>query len=538
MLFSCDHDAHRHYLNSTNQSLSQKICRNTFFNAIGRLWGILVALVLTPYIIRHIGVERYGIWALVGVITGYFGLLDFGVGTSFVKYIAEFYAKRDYEKINQVVNTGFVFYTVFAILIIVLGFLFINPLLSFFKIPPQMLNEVRFVFLLGIIIFGVSNALSPFLAVQTGLQRMDITNKISIAVSIPTVLGTVFFLEKGYGLPGLMVNNAIVLVITGMCNIVVAFKILPELRFNPFSISKGMFKVLWIFGFKVRIGQIAGTMVTQVDKLLISHFLSTNLVTFYQLGSSIVEKAQSIPTLLLTALLPAFSEISTKGDRQKLLDAYLRGTKYLALITFPLFVFLIVSASHIMMIWMGEGYEKSARVIQILAVGTIFHILVGVGYSVSLAIDKPEISMSSSLLYTVLNFVLSIVLILKFGFIGAVWGTTISLLIGCGYFFWRLHKEIHLSLVNFVKKTILIPMIICISIGLPIAGLNPILQNFLGSLNSIKSLAIFIVQGIVFISLYLTILQCKKPFDKVDFDMFKKWNSSIQHLIVKWASKQ
>ncbi|MGC9070864.1 MAG: lipopolysaccharide biosynthesis protein, partial [Elusimicrobiales bacterium] len=201
MLFSCDHDAHRHYLNSTNQSLSQKICRNTFFNAIGRLWGILVALVLTPYIIRHIGVERYGIWALVGVITGYFGLLDFGVGTSFVKYIAEFYAKRDYEKINQVVNTGFVFYTVFAILIIVLGFLFINPLLSFFKIPPQMLNEVRFVFLLGIIIFGVSNALSPFLAVQTGLQRMDITNKISIAVSIPTVLGTVFFLEKGYGLP-------------------------------------------------------------------------------------------------------------------------------------------------------------------------------------------------------------------------------------------------------------------------------------------------------------------------------------------------
>jgi len=518
------------------QSISQKIIRNTIFNAIGRFWSILVGLFLTPYIVHHIGVERYGILAIVGVITGYFGLLDFGIGISFVKYIAEFYTKKDYEKINQVINTGFVFYSIFALVIIAAGFLFINPLLTFFKIPQALFNEAHFVFLLGIIIFGISNALSPFRAIQGGLQRMDITNKVSIAISIPMILGTIFFLESGYGLPGLMVNNAIIFVISSTTNLFIAFKILPELRFSLFSISKKVFKILWVFGYKVRVGQIAGTMVTQVDKLLIGYFLSISSVTFYTLGSSIIEKAQSIPTLLLTALLPAFFEINAKDDREKLLNAYIRGTKYLALITLPLFIFLIISALHIMMIWMGQGYESSAWVIQILAIGTIVHILVGVGYSVSLAIGAPEISMRSSLIYTILNIVLSIVLIIKFGFIGTVWGTTISLLIGCGYFFWKLHKKINLPLVNFVKKTILSTTIICISIGLLIAGLSSIVQNFLGDLNRIRSLVIFLVQGIVFIILYLIVLRYRKPFDKVDIGIFKNWNPSIQHLIVKWVS--
>ncbi len=101
------------------QTLSHKIVRNTIFNIIGRLWGMLVVLFLTPYIIGHIGTEKYGIWALVVVLTGYFGLLDCGVGTSFVKYISEYYTKKDYSGINRIVNTGFLLYAGFGALIVI-----------------------------------------------------------------------------------------------------------------------------------------------------------------------------------------------------------------------------------------------------------------------------------------------------------------------------------------------------------------------------------------------------------------------------------
>ncbi|MCG8429582.1 MAG: oligosaccharide flippase family protein, partial [Candidatus Omnitrophica bacterium] len=108
-------------------SFSQKIIHNTFYNALGRMWTMLAAVALTPYIMHHIGVERFGIWAVVGVITGYFGLFDLGVGTSFIKYIAQYHASGDEESISRVVTAGCLFYFLFALLLIVASFFLVEP---------------------------------------------------------------------------------------------------------------------------------------------------------------------------------------------------------------------------------------------------------------------------------------------------------------------------------------------------------------------------------------------------------------------------
>lgn len=503
------------------RSISQKIIRNTIFNAIGRFWGILVALGLTPYIIGHIGVERYGIWAIVGVLTGYFGLLDFGIGTSFVKYIAEFYAKKDYEKINQVINTGFVFYTIFAIFITTAGFIFINPLLTPFNIPKELYNEAVFVFLLGIILFGVSNALGPFGALQGGLQRMDISNKIAIVISIPSIAGTIFFLEKGYGLPGLMVNNAIILVISSLLNIIAAFNILPELKFNPFSISAEMFKKLFGFGYKMQIARISGVVSNQTDKLLITLFLSIGALTFYQLGSSIVYSVMSMSALLVSALMPAFTELEARGDRGTLINGYLRVTKYMTFICAPLFIFLIISAHDIMIIWMGVGYEKSSLIIQILAVGWMINMIAQVAASMCVAIDKPQFLATGSIIIIMLNIFLGIFLIKKFGFSGAAWGTSLAVMIGTIYFLVMLHNTLNISAKKLINITICY-FAICIIAALPIFVIDTIIYRFNLPINRGMTLVVLIMRSLVFFSLYFTGVYYKKLFDEVDISFFKQ----------------
>lgn len=512
------------------QSISRKIIRNTIFNAIGRVWGILVALVLTPYIIGHIGIERYGIWALIGVITGYFGLLDFGVGTSFVKYISEFYTRKEYEKINQVVNTGFVFYSIFAIFVVVLAIPFINPLLNFLNIPFNLRNEATFVFLLGIIIFGISNALSPFGAIQSGLQRMDISNKVAIAISIPNIAGTIFFLESGYGLPGLMVNNAIILVISSIANFIIAFKILPELRFSLFSFSKQMFRKLFNFGYRIQIARISGTITTCTDKILIVYFLSIGLVTFYQLGSAIVAYVMSLCLLLVSALQPAFTEIEARGERKTLVNAYLRGTKYLTFVTAPLFIFLIISASKIMIIWMGPGYEKSGLIIQILAIGWMVNTIAQVAASTCMAIDKPQSMATGSIIIVILNIFLSILLIKIFGFPGVAWGTTIAVSVGTIYFMVMLHNKLDIS----VKKLIGVTLpyfVICIIAAGAVFGIDAILNQFNLAISRAALSGVLFLRGLVFIGIYLAGIYYGKLFDAVDSDFFQQKIPFAQSLV-------
>lgn len=512
------------------QSILKKIIRNTIFNIIGRFWGILVSLFLTPYIIHHIGIERYGIWAIVGVITGYFGLLDFGIGTSFVKYIAEFYAKKDYEKINQVVNTGFVFYSIFALLIIGVAIFFINSLLTFFKIPQHLYSEAVFVFLLGIIIFSVSNALSVFGAIQSGLQRMDILNKLAIAISIPNILGTIFFLEKGYGLPGLMVNNAIIFVISSVVNIIIAFNLLPTLRFSPLLFSKEMFKKLFAFGYKLQISRFAQLVSFQTDKLLITYFLNIGLVTFYHLGSRITSMMRGLPLLLVSAFVPATAEIEAKRGRDSLNELYLRGSKYLILVSTPLLFFVIINANLIMLTWMGKGYEIAGLVTQILAVGYFANLISGAASSIAVGVAKTEFEMKYGIFMTILNLFLSIILIIMIGFIGTVIGTTISLTIGSLFFMKMFHNYLGTPLSSFVQL-LYKPMIASAISALIILFLNRTFLSTVTFSSRLANLSLLGVNSILFGGTYITFILLSKYLDEHDKGLIKNRFPFLRYIL-------
>ncbi|MBU1182525.1 MAG: flippase [Proteobacteria bacterium] len=451
------------------QSISQKIIKNTIFNAVGRFWGILVALILTPYIIRHIGIERYGIWALVGVLTGYFGLLDFGIGTSFVKYISEFYAKKDFEKINQVINTGFVFYSIFAIFLITLSFFVINPLLTFFKIPSHLYNESVFVFFLGIILFSVSNALSPFGAIQGGLQRMDISNKVAIAVSIPNIAGTIFFLEKGYSLPGLMVNNGIVLLISSVASLVIAFRILPELRFNPLVSTKAMLKKLFGFGAKVQITKIASLLHSHLDEILLAYFLNIGFVAYYAVAQGLTSKISEMPLMLISAIMPAASELDARSEKGKLQELYFRSMKYLILAGTPIFIMGFTFAHSFIQAWLGAGYERTAFTLQLLLVAGFINLLTGPGFYIFNGMGKPQYGMYISVLSTIMKLTLSITLIIKFGYYGTVLGTCISFIICSVIFLAIFHKITEISLIQSMKKFLFLPILVgLVSLFIPL----------------------------------------------------------------------
>jgi O-antigen/teichoic acid export membrane protein len=447
------------YLNSSDKEpaprISEKIIKNTLYNTIGKFWGILVVLFLTPYIVSRLGVERYGIWALITSLVGYIGFLDLGVGGSFARYIAEYYTQKDYSKLNQVINTGFLFCLGLAFILIPLALFFTEPLLMFLKLDPSTYPEIKSVFFWGVVIFSLSNATFVFESVQTGLQRMEITNIVAVVLTIPYALGFILFLELGYGLKGLMILIGIMWMIQTLINFFIAKKILPQFSFNPFLFKKEMFSELLRFGIKLQISRLSQLISFQVDKLLITYFLSVGMVTFYDLGAKITGSIRKLPLLLASALVPASAEIFAKGDKESLSKLYFRGSKYLFTVSAPLFFFIVVCSEMLVNVWMGPGYDLASSVIRILSVGYFFNLIMRVASSVALGMGKPEFEMKYGILMSVLNFSLSLILIIKFGFYGVLVGTGFSLTLGSVYFFHLFHSYIREPLINlwhWIKK--------------------------------------------------------------------------------------
>jgi len=500
----------------TASGVGARIVRNTLFNAGAKGWGGLVGLCLSPYIIQRIGAERFGIWAVIGMLNGYFGLLDLGVETAFVKYISQYHAQGEHRRINQIINTGVIFYAALVLLLLLFMSLSIPAIFSFLKLSAPVGGEVRFVFWTGAVVFCLGNILIPINALQTGLQRMDLSNKVAVCMSTLTVAGTVFFLERGYGLRGLAFTNAAVFCCTALVNNALAFRIFPQLRFDLKLFSKRELTSLLNYGYKLQVSRFANLVSFQADNLLISHFLGVGLVTYYQLGTTVIQQTRQLLLLFISALIPAVSELIARKDYSRVEMLYLRGSKYLISLSLPLTVFLIVEAPLIMTCWMGEGFRLSVLVIRVLAAGYCAATVTGVASSIAAGAGRTDLDMRFGLLMASMNLALGVALIACFGLPGLLVATGASLTLSSLYFMHLFHKKVaKTSLASFLRLFRAPLLCSLLPVGALIA-VNLLLQRSDFAGDRVANALFLVGGGVIFAACYIPPLLHWRYFDDYD----------------------
>jgi O-antigen/teichoic acid export membrane protein len=416
--------------------ISGKIIRNTVFNSASRIWDILIGIVLTPFIIHHLGLERYGLWIMIGAVTGYFGLFDFGVGGSSVKYIAEFHSEGRLDRINNLLNTGLLFHSSLAACVIILAIALAKPFLVIFKIPPYFAKEAVTVLITASVGFGLNSVFGNFAAVQGGLQRMDISGILAICASIVGAVTTVTVLLLGYGLAGLVCVQVLIFSLFGIINTIVAFRLLPGLRVHWSLANLPMFRKMFGFGAKVQVSALATLFHFQLDKFLLASFLNLAYVSFYSIASNLVAKTRLLPLMVVSALFPVASELHAKDDRKGLRELYTRAFKYTILIALPTSLLLMLMARPFIALWIGPGYELSGTTLQLLVVAYCANTLTAPGFLILNGMGRTDVGMKSSILAAALNLVLSVTFVIKFGYFGLVMGTVISMTTAAVYFLY------------------------------------------------------------------------------------------------------
>ncbi len=385
-----------------------KILRNTAFNTAGRTLAALGNLVLFPYLVARLGAEAYGVWTVVGALGGYFGLVDLGFGAAYVKYVSEFEAKGQLDRISAVLNTSFAFYSVVALVVWAAVDLFIDPLVGVFVPKPELAEDARFMVRVTVAILLAANATAAFGAIQQGLQRLDVWNKVGMSMQLVSLAGAVFVIESGYGLRGLVLNNALVFVLTLALRIYTTYRLAPWLRFRPWRADLDTLKRFFGFGIKLQVEKLAVLIIFQTDKLLVAWLLSLEYVTFYDLATRITGILRSLPGLMTSAIFPAVSELNARGDTPYLRRLYLRSVKYLALAVMPIAALTIVCAPHLVGAYMGAGFGAAVPIVLILTAGYLSNVF---SYPCTVfggGLGRPEWQMYAALVGMILNLPCSI----------------------------------------------------------------------------------------------------------------------------------
>jgi len=482
------------------------ILKNVVSNWAGFLVHTAIAFYLSPFLIHSLGKEVYGLWILVGSLTGYMGVLDMGVRSAIVKYTSAYFAKKDFKELSNVVNNSITLFSLFSgviLTVVAILFFFLEEL---FVIEPDMLTTSKIVFIIMGINLALVFPLNVFGGMISGLQRYEITNGLSIVFSIIKLVLLIIFINKGYGIVALALITVGLDQLKHLIFFFVIKKLIPEYKFHFMAYNKEASKKILKFSFQTFLIVISEMAIYYSDSIIIGAFLALSTVTFYVVAWTLLDYLRKIVNKIAFVLMPAASEMEAHNKDDHIKSLYAQSTKYSLLILIPILSVLIIMGDSFLVLWLGEEFRKSYMVLLILGAGEIFSLMQSIANQMLVGLGRHKLIAKHKIYMAILKIGLSILLLHYFDILGVALGTTIPTLVITIFVLVPISlKEFHFTLGSFLNDVIKIPVIFFISA----LGILFLIDNIILVNTWILFIGITIVFSLVYLIFMYSVLPVK-----------------------------
>jgi FkbM family methyltransferase len=499
---------------SDDTSLGTKLVWNVIYSALRVLLLVPVPLLLTPFIIKHVGMQGLGLWALFLAFNNLTSLADLGFSGTLTKHISEYSAKKEFEQLNRVVNSGFFIYCSAALLVVALLNLGSGAISSvIFRHAAQLsAKQLQHAIQVLSIAFGLNVLAFPLISIIMGLQQFGLLNFVASVSNVGMAIFAAVFLASGYGVSGLTYAIVLSATLNFVLAAAIAKRLLPRFRISLSTLQFREVRDLFAFSSKIYIVQVAVVIHTHIEKFLLAYFLGLPQAGMYDVANDLSLKSRAIPNLLIAPLLPGFSELEAKGQHDKVMQLYQRSQKYLAMVGVAIVLLVVLLAHRFVDMWLGPRFAPVAPALIVLTVTQLINLATGPAFFIFISKGDLRPTVYFAMAGIVLNVILSTALIARYGFAGAMIGTAISLSIVSFGLVAVFHKRM-----NYPARLFLAPYLKPLALGTVLA----LIARMTLPINRLGWSGMILVSSIVSLS-YFAGLVALKYFDAFEFSIAKK----------------
>jgi len=407
--------------------LKREFIRNSFFNVIGWIWLVILNIASIPYIVHKLGYDAYGILALVLLVLGYFSFLDFGLGDAVIKYFSHYYALKDFNKLNKIINSILYLYLLIGLFGAGLIFLFTKLFaLQVFKIPLSLHPVAIFCFYLSAVGFFLNLIFGVISKIPEAIQRFDLSNRNNVIMGTAITLSNVIILFLGYGLREVIIVN----LLGSLLGIVLFYRttkrLVPQLRFN-IGFHFQDFKEVAYFGLYTVFTKFSSIITGSINQFFVGALIGTSGVTIFNIPFKIISRIQSLIYRISYAVFPLSSELSAAKDNNRIQSVYLQLSKHVFLLSSLFFVPLISFPKEILRYWMGSDFAlRGFYVMLMCCLFFYFMSLTMVPGLVALGLGQPKYNAFYSFLTALINISVVIPFTKTWGINGAATSLLLS----------------------------------------------------------------------------------------------------------------
>lgn len=389
--------------------MSTNIKRNFIYNIIYQILIMIVPLITAPYVSRVLGVDGVGTYSYTQTIANYFVLFSMlGMNN---------YGNRSIAQVNHnKIERSRRFWNIYGMQFIISSII----MLIYIVYCLFIVKEYKQISLLqSIYIFSAILDINWF---YFGMEKFKLTITRNAIVKIGTVLGVFIFVHDVEGLSMYTIVCSLSILISNLLLWIPLRKYIcwKKPTFKDIFLN---LKPLFILFIPV----VAISLYKMMDKVMIGSYYYASEVGYYTNAEKLVNLPNNVIIALGVVMLPRMSNLVAQKDTEnnnKYINLSLLFISFLA----PLMAFgLAAIAPELSIAFYGQEFKICGSLISILAV-TVIPASIGTVIRSQYLIpnNKDMLYIIAVVCGAAINFCANLLLIPRFGAIGAVYGTIIA----------------------------------------------------------------------------------------------------------------
>jgi O-antigen/teichoic acid export membrane protein len=444
----------------------KRIGINMISGGTGYIVPMLLNLLFTPFIIKTLGEEAFGLQVLGNVIIGYLVVADMGLDIPITKKIAEYYAKSDKNSERKFLLATIKIYFLIGILGMLLVIAFTDQLISWLSIPPKIQHQARAIFYMTSVGFVASIITMWGKAVFNGIQRYDIANAVSIFNNMFGILCGILLISNGFDVVAFFLARIVGMVLASALYILLAKRFIQKFSLLPIvdpEVWRYLKKQIG-FGFSLR---ISGMIFSRMDQALISSILGVAILGVYSIPIVIANTLSGLISSITHFAFPMASAMNSTRSHMEMELFFMRISKFITLITTIIFIPLIFLGDKFLTLWISAGIsEQSQQVLLLLLIAFYINTCLTTALvAFMVGIGQLKIFTFYGVGRGLMLFAGFVIMIKAYGLEGAALSYLCSLGLDLFFFLYSLTIKLNFNISVLLRKAYFKPVIIGFAIG-------------------------------------------------------------------------
>jgi len=397
---------------------------------VGRMISMVVNFVVQVLTVRYLTKANYGAFAYaLSIVSLGETIVTLGLDRAVTRFVPIYQERDEYPKMFG--TLVMVFGTILSLgIALVLAVVLLQDFIATHLISDQKAVELLVILVALSPVQAIDNVLNGSFAVFSKpsaifFRKYVLGPALKITVVALLILGNsgVEFLAAGYlgaGLVGISIFS------------VILWRMLRAQDFwAQFSLKTIQFPAREVLAFTVPLlaSDMVFVVMNTVDAILLERYKGTVDVAAFRAVQPTARLNQMVLSSFALLFTPAAARMFARNDKEGINSLYWQNAVWVAIVSFPVFALTFSLAEPLTVLLYGSRYEQSALIMAMLSLGYYFNAATGQNGLTLKVLGKLRYIVGVDILAAVINLLVNLTLIPRYGAMGAAIGTMTTLIL-------------------------------------------------------------------------------------------------------------